>query len=524
MTFQDRIVHLIKSGFQAIFIPTSERSRCEAELVDVANKLSFKFITWDSVTGFSGSNGFGKDPLEALLSMDEEADKRWKGKNILFIMRNLHTYLDDTAVRQALQNLYYTRQLANDSHKRPLVLISNSTQLNMEIQPCLTMAEFTLPSEKELGVVFDEICQCITIEDPSQQVTIKYTDDLRNNVVQGMRGLSTHEAENILCYSLRVNRGFGPGLVDTIEDQKALTIEKSEILTYVPKDRIATMDEIGGYEELKEFIATRKLSYTRKARELKLDLPKGIVLVGVPGVGKSVMGKVIARELSLPLVILNVSAIFGSLVGESERRIRTALATVDALDGAVMLVDEAEKALGGASEAQGDSGVSRRVFGVLLTWLTEKTSRTFVVMTMNRTRGIPAEFLRRGRFDEVFCADVPNEFERDQILKIHCRKRYITIEEYAVDEWKELIKKTTDCVGAELEQLVCDARFVSFAARESGQPTIKELMDAIPKAPIAVAERESIEEIRKACEGRARPVSKQRTNVTQSGNRTVTIN
>jgi SpoVK/Ycf46/Vps4 family AAA+-type ATPase len=332
---------------------------------------------------------------------------------------------------------------------------------------------------------------------------------MQSRVVQAMRGLTTLEAENIFSYSLRVNRGFSSGLVDTIEDQKALTIEKSEVLTYIPKERIMSMSDIGGYDDLKDWLTVRKCAYTKKARELNMDLPKGIVLLGPCGVGKSVVAKVIANELGLPLVGMNIGAVFGSLVGESERRIRTALNTIDALDGAVVLVDEAEKALGGASESTGDSGVARRVFGTMLTWLTEKQSRTFVVMTMNRTRGIPPEFLRRGRFDEVFFADIPTKEERDQILKIHCRKRGIDISTYNAEEWELLLSSTDQYVGAELEQIICDARFAAFAARQTGQPTCTELLTATKGViPIAKSESEVIEEIRRLCQDKARPVSR----------------
>ncbi len=689
MTFQERIEHYIESGFQAIYIPTAERSRCEDELSAVAKKLGMTFATWDGINGVTEydvagavrSTGKFKDPLEVLMAMDDiEAKCVWDKEDVLFVMRNFHMFLEDGAVRQQFQNLYYGRKLSN-VNKRPIIIMANAMQIQAEISPCITVAEFSLPDEVQLGAVFSEIADNIEIDESRPGAIAKYDEEGQSRIIQAMRGLTTLEAENVLAYSLRVNRGFAPGLVDTIEDQKASALEKSEVLTYVPKERIMSMDDIGGYEELKLFIAERKLSYTKAAKELGMDLPRGIVLLGVPGcvaddtvvyykrgerssgrflpirefhdkfnhidyhgsptwnkdidtylhsfdaetgkifynkvtavvdkgqkqcirirtnvagdvtltcdhpvltadatfidagevtkgmtllvrgdmkphtgnavttvrrprvtvealkyhphawrhtvidqttgkeyiygrthrarlliearmnhleygvlinilktcpelaenlvyldptlevhhinedptddrienlmvmtkaehtrlhcdetrfnveytrqavvtsvesmglrqtydvsmalpcanfvvndgiivhnTGKSVVGKVIAKDLGLPLVVIDVSAVFGSLMGESERRIREALKTIDALDGAVALVDEAEKALGGAGgDSNGDSGTSKRVFGVLLNWLTEKTSRTFVVMTMNRTRGIPPEFLRKGR-------------------------------------------------------------------------------------------------------------------------------
>lgn len=531
MPFKERIEHFVESGFQAIYIATAERSRCEEELAIVAKNTKSLFVTWDGIAGFTRfsedgqieATGDCKDPLEAMLSMDEEESPLWKDKDVLFILRNFHIFLKDPAIRQQFQNLYFGRKMSNKVNRRPVIILSGILELEPEIAPCLTVAEFQLPTEAELGVVFSEVCDNIEVDESRPGAIATYDEEMQGRVIQAMRGLTTLEAENILAYSLRVNRGFAPSLVDSIEDQKALTIEKSEVLTYVPKDRIASMDDIGGYDELKDFIAMRKLAYTKKARKLNMDLPRGIVLLGVPGTGKSVVGKVIARDLGLPLVILNVSAVFGSLVGESERRIRTALNTIDALDGAVALVDEAEKALGGASESTGDSGVARRVFGTVLTWLTEKQSRTFVVMTMNRTRGIPPEFLRKGRFDEIFYTDLPSPEERDAILRIHCRKRGIDTAEFKGDEWDRLIAMTDKYVGSELEQIICDARFTSFALRQTGQPTLLEFLAAAKTVvPIAEAERENIDEIRKTCENRARPVSRVQK-ITAKRGRAVTI-
>lgn len=516
MSFRERVEHLIEAGFQVLYIPTVERSRCEEELSVIAKNTKMDFITWDAVNGFS-TDPTCKDPIEVLLSMDDDNkdSAKWKGKEgIMFIMRNLNLFLSDTVLKQQFQNLYYGRKFSNEYYKRPIIILSPELQIQSDVAPCITLVEFSLPSEKELTQVFTDVTTQIEFNSATPGTVTTYNEDLKADAVQAMRGLTTIEAEDTLAFSLRVNRGFAASLIDTIEDQKAIALKKSEVLTYIPKDRIATMDEIGGYDILKDFINTRKLAYTRKAREVGLELPRGIVLLGIPGTGKSIVGKVVARELGLPLVLLNVSAVFGSLVGESERRIKGALDTIDALDGSVVLIDEAEKGLGGTDQSVGDSGVARRVFGSILTWLTEKRSRTFVVITANKTKGLPPEFLRRGRFDSVFYTDLPDPIERDEILRIHCKKRSIDTKQLDGPNWTVLIEKTDRFVGSELEQVVCDARFMSFAARGTGQPTVEELLEAVASTvPIAEAEKENIEEIRSMCEGRATPVSKRRKSV-----------
>lgn len=532
LSFTERIEHFIEAGYQALYIPTPERSRCEEELGRIAEKLKMKFICFDGVNGFVGTtkettNLEIKDPLEALMSLDADSQNGnlWKNKgDIMFVMRNLHVFLEDPAVRQCFQNLYYGRKLNNLDYKHPIIIVSNVLQLNPEIATCVTVTSFGLPTEEQLAEVFDDLAADVKPDPTREGAVITYTPELRENIITAMRGLTSTEAENTLAFSLRVNRGFSANIVGTLEDAKARMLEKSEVLTYIPKERIASMDEIGGYDELKEFIAVRKLAYTKKAKDLGVDLPKGILLCGIPGTGKSMVGKVIAKELGLPLVMLDVASVFRSLVGESEKRITTALAVVDNVDGSVMLIDEVEKALGNANESVGDSGVSKRVFGVLLTWLTERKSRTFVVMTANKTVNFPAEFMRAGRFDKIFFTDIPTEEERAEILRIHCKKRGIDMAEYKKKDVDRLLSLTENFVGAEIEQVVIDARYAAFADRQSGMPTIDDLNMAATKIiPLSVAERENLENIKKLCEGRATNVSKTNKATTQAKARSRTL-
>jgi SpoVK/Ycf46/Vps4 family AAA+-type ATPase len=371
------------------------------------------------------------------------------------------------------------------------------------------VVDFRLPGEEELARVFDFLSRGLADSHP--QGAAHCPDDLRSRVIQALKGLTATEAENALSMALYRHGGFAPEMLETLEQHKAAAIRKSEVLTYLPKERIATEEEIGGYEELLDFIRMRAVAYSPEARRVDLDLPKGIVLLGVPGTGKSMVGKAVARLLKLPLALFDVASVFASLVGESERRMRTALATVEALDGCVLLLDEADKAVGGAHEARGDAGVTRRVFGQLLTWLAEKQDRTFVVATLNRIEGMPPEFLRKGRFDEVFYADLPEPDERRQILAIHLHKRGIDPQRYGEEEWRQLVEATKDFVGSELEELVKAARFLAFEHRKEATPTAEELLESARATnPIAKLEAENVRAIRDFCRKRARPVSGRR--------------
>jgi SpoVK/Ycf46/Vps4 family AAA+-type ATPase len=499
MEFSQHLTHLIRAGYQALCVPTSEEARCEAELGRVAEDLGMGLVTWDAVAGFSHNNS-SQDPVEALNAVPSDQFD----KNTIIVLRDFHPYLEDPLCRRAFRSLCESNALVNSRHKRPLVLLSPVLEIHEEIAASVTIVDFALP-----GV--DQLAETLAFIEKSVKDKTTCPESLRDRVLHALRGLTSSEAENTLSLCLVRHGAFVPEMIDTIEQQKAATLKKSDVLTYVPKHRIAGQEQIGGYEELLTFIGQRALGYTPEARRLELDLPKGIVLLGPPGTGKSMVGKGIARLLGLPLVILDFGAVFDSLIGESERRLRDALRTIGALDGCVLLIDEADKAFGGAVDAGGDSGVTRRLFGQLLTWLTEKDDRTFVVLTMNRTRGIPPELLRKGRFDEVFYTDLPDECERRAILSIHMQKRSIDPAGYSEKHWMELVRLTNEFVGSELEEVIKSARFLAFQARGDGCPAFEELTSAITcTVPIGRLDAENIKAIRDFCKTRARPVNRAR--------------
>lgn len=423
MDFRERITNLVLAGFQAIYIPTSEENRCETELEAVGDSIAkieedqngMSVVTWDSIAGFSwfpkGSTNI-QDPIEALLSLSSDIIEKgpdpakatvqgpWGRKSALFVFRDFHEYLKDPGVRRAFRNLVEKNKLnSSPFYRRPIILLSPFLAVPDGIKHCITIAKFDPPSMDRLAYIFKNIQMGIQASDP---IKAQCSPELQYRIIQAMLGLREREAEDTLSFGLRVCKGIKEELVDVIEDQKAQQLERSEILRYIPKDKIANENEVAGYQELKDWLQERKLAFTPQARQLKIDPPKGIVLLGVPGTFKTGVGKIIARILGYPLIFFNVARIGAGLVGESQRRMEEALQTVDIIDGSVLLIDDADKLFSGVvSGFQGDSGVRQQTFQQFLVWLTEHTSRTFVVMTMNRVQGIPDEFLRKGRWTTV---------------------------------------------------------------------------------------------------------------------------
>jgi len=535
MDFQEHVQNLILSNFQALYIATTEEDRCEAELEAVGKRIGtslnqppLPLVTWDSVDGFSylpagKSKNNILDPLEAIISLrgeiqiDSKGNMKhnpsmlWGSFSGIFVFRDLHEYLKEGTIRRALRNLVEKNKASCDFYRRPLVALCSIQDIPQSVAHCFTNVKFQPPSESRLVEIFDSLQSSITKPEAARCST-----DLKLRAVQAMKGLREKEAEDTLAYAVRCCRGFSGvvsngnnsrDLVEIIEEQKAQALERSEVLTYVSKDRIIAEGEITGYAALEEWVKLRCQAFTPRARELKIDKPRGVILLGVPGTGKTTVGKLIARILKLPLIVFKVARVSASLLGESQRRMEEALTTVDTIDGSVLLVDDADKLFSGVTGVNQSDSTRQQTFQQFLTWLTDHTSMTLVVMTMNRTDGVPPEFLRRGRFDEIFTVGLPDDSLRREILNIHLKKRGVNIKFSEVD-YMDFEDLTAGFIGAEIEQAVIDARFNALASRNSGNPTMAELLAAAKNiVPLSVAERETVEQMEKVCTEKGRPVA-----------------
>lgn len=528
MEFARIVDQHIRASYQGLAVSTTEESRLETTLNYVGKKSGLPMVIWDIAQGFTGNcPKDAKDrkymsPHEALKAVTDKTDKSpfhnssGKENNYLFVFRDLDDFFQDPVVRRLIRTMCEGNQLVYNLWKRPLVITSSRLQLHDKIKPYLTVLEFALPDEARLQAVFDFVRRSIVGKGNDEKAKAKAAcaPELEEQIVTAMKGLTTGEAENALSHSLVLHAGFKPQMVSTLKDEKAAIIKKSEVLTYIPETQMVTRDQIGGFEHLLDFIDRRRLAYSKDARAKHIDLPKGVVLLGLPGTGKSMVATAVARLLGLPGYIMDIGSVFGSLVGESEARMRAALKQIEAQQGCVLVLDEADKALGGSLEGNGDSGVTRRIFGQLLSWLANKQDRTFVIMTLNRTKGIPPEFLRAGRFDAVFFTDLPQPHEREQILKIHLAKRNVDVPALGLgpDDWAELVTKTEDFVGSEIEEVVREARYLSYQERSVGEPNLEEFMRAASSiVPLAKLDKEAIDEIRNFCKDRCRPASVFRT-------------
>jgi len=530
--FRDELEYTLRSGVQLIGIESHEELfavQC-IRLVAKAEKLQMPVIEWDLVGGWSNesksADEIDRDYTNALQMLENRPGSKYYNQTALFVFKDLNFAFRDKLFLRQLRSLYANNDLCSSTpgHMRPLIFLAPQLDIPTELSTCMTKIEFPLPTREQLDHGAVQMIQDSIAGSYPERAAL--SDELRSGIVHDLQGLTMLQAIDAVSAGVTREEGFQPGVRTLIKREKAKAVANSGLLSFTDPDTLPPRNEIGGYGELLKFVDRRKKAYTDRAVELNIDNPKGVVLIGPPGSGKSYVAKAIAGQMELPLYTLNFGALFRGIVGESEANVRTVIKQVTAQRGCVLLVDEADKAFAFASSSQGDSGVTRRVFGEFLTWLAEKKDQTFVVMTMNRTTGIDPEVLRAGRFDAMFSTDLPSEEERLEILKIHLRKRGVEPDELGFTEkqWQTIVAQTAEFVGAELEQVIVEARAIAFEERDSGTPSEAELLEAAGSIiPLTQMDGEAIKQIREFCQTRCRPVARPQAKKPRNKGRSISI-
>ncbi len=330
-------------------------------------------------------------------------------------------------------------------------------------------------------------------------VTTKMKPREKEIIVKSAQGLTLDEVESVFARSLVEKKRFD---VEVVLEEKKQIVRKSGLLEYYPTQN--KMTDVGGMELLKDWLEKRTDAFTDKAKKFGIPSPKGILLLGVQGCGKSLLAKAVAAEWALPMLKLDVGRIFGSLVGQSEENIRKAIRVAESVSPCILWADELEKGFAGVGgSGVSDSGTTARVFATFLTWMQEKTKPVFLVATANDVSALPPEMLRKGRFDEIFFVDLPDLNEREAIFEIHLKKRGRDPKNY---ELQALAAATKGYSGAEIEQIVVGALYPAFdAGRELSQDDL--LAEAKAVVPLSVMMREEIDELRHWAAQRTRPAS-----------------
>jgi AAA+ superfamily predicted ATPase len=492
MNFREEFKLLLRARYPLIYIPTYEEERVETAIrEEAANQGSRPVYTWDFVDGYQGNlndAGFGKrNPLQAL----ELVEKLPATAPAVFILRDYHRFLEDVAIARKLRNL--SRLLK--SQPKNLVLLSPRIAIPDDLTEVLTVVEFPLPAAAEIKFEVERLLQATG----GNSLSVKVVDDL----VRSCQGLSMERIRRVLARAIATHGEIQPSDVDLVLEEKRQTIRQTQILDFIPATE--QISDIGGLDNLKDWLIRRGGSFTDKARQYGLPHPRGLLLVGIQGTGKSLTAKAIAHHWHLPLLRLDVGRLFGGLVGESESRTRQMIQLAEALAPCILWIDEIDKAFSGLG-SKGDAGTTSRVFGTFITWLAEKTSPVFVVATANDIQALPPEMLRKGRFDEIFFVGLPSQEERKAIFNVHLtRLRAHNLKSYDIDR---LAYETPDFSGAEIEQTLIEAMHIGFSQNRdfATEDVLEAASQIIPLARTAVEQIQQLQEW--AAAGRARLASK----------------
>lgn len=490
MSFRDEFELLLRARYPVLYLPTLEEARVEATIKAVAEDSKRGVYTWDFVDGYRGNptdEGFGRrNPLQAL----ELVEKLPSTAAGIFVLRDFHRFLEDIAIARKLRNL--ARRLR--SQPKNLVILAPHIQIPAELTDLITVLDFPLPS-------LEEIRQSLTqlLEGTPSRLQPQDIDEL----VRSCQGLSMERIRRIMARALASHGELRPEDMALVLEEKRQTIQQTQILDFYPTE--SRISDIGGLDNLKAWLLRRGSAFSERARQYGLPHPRGLLLVGIQGTGKSLTAKAIAHHWHLPLLRLDVGRLFAGLVGESESRTRQMVQLSEAMAPCILWIDEIDKAFAG-TDGRGDSGTTGRVFSTFITWLSEKTSPVFVVATANNIQALPPEMLRRGRFDEIFFIGLPSQEERTAIFKVHLsRLRPHNLKSYDLER---LAYETPDFSGAEIEQIIIEAMHTGFS--QDRDFTTEDILEAASQiVPLARTAQEQIQALQDwAASGRARLASR----------------
>lgn len=445
MNFLNEFVLLLKARYPIIYISTNEEERIEYLIKYCAKKyVARTYYSWDFVDGYQGNpndKGFAaRNPLEAL----DLIDKLTPETASLFVLKDYDNFLKDFSVVRKLKNL--SRSLK--TQPKNIIIVSSEINIPDSLKEFVTLLEFPLPSYSE---ILEELNRLLSsLEQEIDPTTL-------NNIATACQGLSLERIRRVLSKIIAKNGEIDDSSPPLILQEKKQIIQQTQLLEFCLNDK--NLDDLGGLDVFKQWLQVRDQAFSQEAIKYGLPYPKGLLLVGVQGTGKSVAAKIIAHEWQLPLLRLDFGRLFASLIGQSEQRVRKMIEIAEALSPCVLWVDEIDKAFAGA-QSSGDSGTTSRVLATFITWLSEKTSPVFVVSTANNIELIPPEILRKGRFDEMFFLNLPTREEREAIFEVHLKKyRPDSIENFQIPLLGQLSKEFS---GAEIEQVVIDAMRLGF--------------------------------------------------------------
>jgi AAA+ superfamily predicted ATPase len=498
----------IQAGYPGIAVTTAEETRAESEIAAVCQENNRVLHAWSSTEGLvditEGRVTPCPDPLDALQLLDGLFSRQ--EPQTVVLMRDLQLHMDhsDPMLTRRIKDILRVAK----ANGHTLILLGCRLTLPPELDHEITRIDMDLPGISELGTVLDGIISSGGIPEPAQ--------DIRECSLANARGLTTTEAENAFALSVVETQGVSPSV---IAREKARTLKRNGLVEIV--EATTALDDIGGLENLKDWLTRRAGAFGQAAKDYGLPAPKGLLIVGIPGTGKSLTAKATASAFGLPLLRLDMGRVFGGIVGQSEANLRAVIQTAEAIAPCVLWIDEIEKGFSGSSSSgSSDGGTSARVFGSFLSWMQEKEKPVFVVATANDVSKLPPEFLRKGRFDEMFFVDLPDTAEREQIWDIVIQRHGRKKNDF---DLTAMAKAAEQFTGAEIDAVFIDALYDAFL--ENREPTDLDLANAMTRmVPLANLMDGQIAALRHWAKGRARSAAGTKTTTKKTNRRIAGMN
>ncbi|AMV19806.1 AAA family ATPase [Planctomyces sp. SH-PL14] len=504
LTLDQEVDVLIRARYPIIFIRTYEEERAEHLLRSIAERRNKKLLVWTVTQGIQKPEaeaargkpgGRTNDPLTALDSILDSVEPA------IFLMKDFHPYMMPTPCNRNGHIIRRLRDAAiqlRDTYKT-IVVVGPLLNLAPELEKDVTILDFPLPTTREFNALLDRIVSDVK-ENSQLEIAIDSHD--RERLFHAARGLTLREAENVFAKTLVVDGKLTADDIDMVYSEKQQIIRKSGLLEYYESDE--RLGHVAGLNNLKDWFKKRSIAFSDQAARFGLPSPRGVLLLGVQGCGKSLIAKAVSSFWRLPLLRFDVGRMFSSLVGSSEENVRRAIQTAESVAPAILWIDEIDKALAGSTSSAGsDGGTSSRVFGTLLTWLSEKSSPVFVIATANDISHLPPELLRKGRLDEIFFVDLPNAEERKDVFQIHLQRRGRDAARFDLDA---LARACEGYSGAEIEESVVSGLFDAFSQKSDLTTDI--LLNSLQQTvPLSRTMSEELNRLRTWAAGRARPAT-----------------
>jgi hypothetical protein len=503
----------IRSNRPLIYICTHEETRVLDAIRAICNRdnnKKWEMYCWDLAEGLALYSGETESPSS---QYDQTTVLSWFAELVsppdtfqILILKDYYKLMgaDDNAgniEHEIVRNLR-SQSLLNISKHKCIILIGTQLFLPPELEKLCAVIDWPLPERYHIQQKIQEILQkCHKNDNIKKRFTIQYSDNEMDEIVTAFQGLTLIEIELLCSYMVLTTNSFNP---EIISNQKRDIIRKSGLVDWVDVEN--NIGSVGGLYELKDWLKKRKSAFTEEAREYGLpENPKGVLLVGTQGCGKSMCAQAIAKYWNLPLLRLDMGKIFAGIVGSSEENIRSAIKVAESIAPCIVLIDEIDKGLSGTGSSNNtDGGTAARVFGTLLNWMQEKKKPVFLCATGNNISQLPPELLRKGRFDEIFFVDLPAKDERKEIFKIHLEKRNRKLSNF---DGEKLVEKTDGYTGAEIESIIISAMYDAFYDNKR-EITTNDLLNSIQDTvPLSITMKEHIRDLRNWAKTRARNAS-----------------